>query len=84
MRLRRYWFSFAGAVDPFRLGCGLSAYDREDAFRLLRERVFKTEPIPVPSNVVEDIDVSGLDPDHVLPNIGNVTIRGVWFPKGLF
>ena len=30
----------------------------------------------------EDIDVRALDPNHVLPNIGNVTSRGIWFPLG--
>ena len=29
----------------------------------------------------EDVDLTTLDPNHVLPNIGNVTRRGVWFPN---
>jgi hypothetical protein len=33
--------------------------------------------------IQEDVDVSKLDPKHVVPNIGSVTIRGIWFPMGL-
>ena len=26
--------------------------------------------------------VDELDPNHVVPNMGNILKRGVWFPKG--
>jgi hypothetical protein len=29
---------------------------------------------------VVDVDVASLDAKHVLPNIGPVVVRGVWFP----
>jgi hypothetical protein len=32
-------------------------------------------------HVVEDVDVSQLDAGHVLPNMGDPTLRGVWFPR---
>jgi hypothetical protein len=30
---------------------------------------------------VADIDLRTLDPEHVLPNIGPVVVRGVWYPR---
>jgi hypothetical protein len=38
--------------------------------------------MPAVVQVVENVDVSTLDQKHVLPNIGDVTVRGVWFPLG--
>lgn len=83
-RLRRYWFRFLSLPphNPLQLGCGVTAYD--DAMTLLKERIFSSEAVPAIASVVEDIDVSTLDPGHVLPNIGLVTVRGIWFPLGYF
>ncbi len=60
------------------LGCGVSAWSREDALRLVAEHL-GLEP-PEPNVVVEDIDVSTLDAGHVLPNMLPPSERGVWFP----
>jgi hypothetical protein len=81
--LRRYWIGFAGADIPigFRMGCGITAFSREDAFALLL-KVWpgKGDGLTI-SNVSEDIDLTTLDQNHVLPNLGDVTKRGVWFPN---
>jgi hypothetical protein len=83
--LRRFWFEFQfpEGEGPFgtRAGCGVTAYDLEDARRLLRERVFHGE-LPPTQRVVEDVDVSTLDLGHVLPNMYAPTQRGIWFPMG--
>jgi hypothetical protein len=31
--------------------------------------------------IVPDIDIRTLDEKHVIPNIGPVVFRGVWFPR---
>lgn len=85
--LRRYWFEFVRPVEgdrrsPFSLGFGVTAWTEDDARHLLRERVFRDHPVIEIAHVQEDVDVSSLDPGHVLPNIGDPTQRGVWFPKG--
>jgi hypothetical protein len=82
--IKRFWFSFSEQPLPIGVqhGCGLSAYDYEDALGLLKDRVFEGIDLPSIDNVVEDIDVSILDSGHVLPNMGNISIRGVWFPLG--
>ena len=63
-------------------GCGVSAYDYDDALALLSERVFAGKPPPDPAEVIENIDVSQLDRSHVLPNMDDPATRGIWFPRG--
>jgi hypothetical protein len=87
MTLHRYWFKFAlGLGDPHPagvlLGCGVTAYNYDDALQVLRERVFVDQELPEIVEKVEDVDVSSLDPGHVLPNMRSPTERGVWFPRG--
>lgn len=82
--LHRYWFTFR---DPpvasfFGLGCGVTAVDREDAERLLRGAWFAAQGLPRIHDAIEDVDVRDLDAGHVLPNMGDPSIRGVWFPRG--
>jgi len=81
--LKRFWFKFEKLRQPTALnfGCGITAYGYNDAMRLLREQVFRAEPMPEILEVSQDIDVSTLDSGHVLPNIGSVVNRGVWFPR---
>jgi hypothetical protein len=82
--LRRFWFEFALSPDlppGLRLGCGVTAFDLDDARRIVRERVFRAEAPPA-VKIVEDVDVSSLDPGHVLPNMLPPNTRGVWFPLG--
>jgi hypothetical protein len=82
--LHRYWIHFPD-VPEARLyglgrGCGVTAHDLEDARALLREQLFRGEEPPPFERVIEDVDVSTLEANHVRPNIGVVTWRGVWFP----
>ena len=61
---------------------GVTALDRADAESLLAMSTFLAgRPLPAISEVVEDVDVRGLDPSHVIPNMGDPSIRGVWFPR---
>lgn len=89
--LHRYWFDFNitpnqlseyATYAGFSYGCGVTAYSLEDALQVLRQSVFGSDPLPEVAKVVEDVDVSSLDKGHVLPNMGNPTSRGVWFPIG--
>ena len=84
--LIRYWICF-GDPDNAKVTfldekcCGVTAFDEEDAMLLLRSEVFKNKPLPPIIDLVPNVDVSTLDSGHVLPNIGDVTRRGVWFPS---
>jgi len=68
--------------EVLRKGCGVTGLDEEDCWRRVRD-VFGTRPLPVFTDVVLDIDVSTLDPVHVLPLIGNPAELGVWFPMSV-
>ena len=78
--LHRYWIEFDASDAPFGMtsGCGVTAFDREDAMRLLSQAIGGSPPAAV--RVIEDVDVSTLDEGHVLPNMHPPSGRGVWFP----
>lgn len=84
--MKRYWFEFE-FIDsdiPFgtNMGCGVTAYNYDDAINLLNEKVFKSRSIPKIQKMIESVDVSTLDAGHVLPNMSSPNIRGIWFPLG--
>ncbi|NOK37964.1 hypothetical protein D7W79_18145 [Corallococcus exercitus] len=82
--LHRYWIHFPD--DAFvrsrglNHGCGVTAYSLEDARGLLQEQLFRDTPLPPFTRVIEDVDVTTLEANHIRPNIGVVTWRGIWFP----
>ena len=81
--LRRYWIHLRNA-DQFaglRMGCGVTAFDLDDALILLQTHVVGDQSLDV-ETVIEDVDVRALDPSHVLPNMGVVTRRDIWIPLG--
>jgi hypothetical protein len=84
MNLKRYWFQFQkfASPSPLTLGAGVTARSYDDALALLKDRVFAGEDVPQIVSVDENIDVSKLDDRHVLPNIGSILRRGIWFPQG--
>ncbi len=84
MKLRRFWFRFASLpkFTSLSLGCGVTARDHEDALSILGETVFSGQAIPPIREVIEDVDIAGLDQGHVVPNMEPPIFRGVWFPKG--
>ncbi len=87
MELTRYWFEFDLTLDEphpigVLIGCGVTAHNYEDAIMLLRQRVFTHDPLPTITRVVADVDISTLDADHVLPNMGIPSERGIWYPIG--
>ncbi len=82
MMLHRYWITFApsGKATSLNLGCGVTATTRGEAVEMVQEKVFPLFGERKIIGIAEDIDVSRLDPGHVLPNIGNPALKGIWFP----
>jgi hypothetical protein len=83
-KLRRFWFRFRDLPKPtpLGLGCGVTARNHDDAIDILRSTLFKSQEMPQIADVIEDVDISTLDPGHVIPNMEVPVFRGVWFPKG--
>jgi hypothetical protein len=82
--LHRFWFTFSPPPEfsSLCLGCGITAYNYADAIEILEKLVFAGRLMPKIESGIEDVDIQLLDRDHVLPNMGLVTARGVWFPLG--
>jgi hypothetical protein len=85
--MRRFWFDFDfenyyKIPNGLKIGCGVTAYNYQDAIGLMEEKIFKGKQFPTINNVVENIDVSTLDKGHILPNMKPPNMRGIWFPIG--
>ena len=84
-QLHRYWFEFEPGENTRRVGAGLgvgaTGVDRDDAERLVGELLFGGDVVPAVVAVVEEVDVRTLDEGHVQPNMGDPTVRGVWYPR---
>ena len=74
--LHRYWFDL-----PVLGGVGVTAYSLADAEFLARGACSSLGVLFNADGVVEDIDVRDLDQNHVIPNMGPVNLRGVWYPQ---
>lgn len=75
-----YWLKFSepAVSQGLGLGAGITARDPADATALARDAFGKVRISSI--DLVDD--VSSLDEGHVRPNMGNILIRGVWFPLG--
>jgi hypothetical protein len=85
LQLRRYWITFdlaghGGMAHRLQMGCGVTAHSLDEALELVRRKVLRGEPLPPVATVQENVDVSTLDADHILPNMGVCAWYGVWFP----
>jgi hypothetical protein len=75
----RFWVKFAAmAPAPFNLGVGVTARDEADAIYLTRFVVGDREI----ASVGRLDDLALLDQKHVVPNMGNAFVRGIWWPRG--
>lgn len=85
--LKRYWF-IVYPQDRFGpKNIGVSAYSKDEAKALIIDTLTRINLIEYFANlnddteVIEDIDIMQLDQNHVIPNMGIVTFKGVWFPN---
>jgi hypothetical protein len=77
--LTKYWLEFSAPTN-YGLGIGVTAYSVEDAESLLSKRLFANGQVPAfRPRVVKSLNE--LEQNHVLPNIGLIQFRGIWFPK---
>ncbi|MBX3428656.1 MAG: hypothetical protein KF779_03625 [Hyphomonadaceae bacterium] len=78
--LRRYWIRFSSpAPIGFALGCGVTAFTEDDARALVSSEL--QQALPSIESIEIEFDVSTLDVNHVVPNMGDCTQRGIWYPR---
>ena len=58
---------------------GVSAYSLGDALELLAGAGYEVDPES--ATVREGVRVGELDQNHVVPNMGVIVRRGVWYPN---
>jgi len=79
-----YWIVLKGEHQAG-LGFGITARDRDDAMSLLKEAVKVVSGPPATAEMIESWKevggVEDLDQNHVVPNMGSLLRRGVWFPN---
>ena len=88
IKLKRYWIEFeiqmASDFPPgVGHGCGLNAFNFEDALNILNEKLFFSIQMPPIKKISENVDLSTLDQNHVIPNMKAPVGRGIWFPLGV-
>jgi len=79
--LRRFWFVLPPGT-PGAFGCGVTAFSVEDSRFLIGRDMLRGGPVPQELELIEDVDVSTLDPGHVIPNMEEPVSRGIRFPRG--
>lgn len=86
--LKRYWFefdypkarlSFYGYI-PIGDCCGITAYDYDDAIKIMHRFILRENEKPIFKRVVENVDISALEDENVKYNSGVPIWRGVWYP----
>ena len=79
--LTRYWFEFVrgGQATALSRGCGITAYNLDDARRMLRQEIFPLYGDRATVRVLEGVEFASLD-ERVRLHLGNPAVRGVWFP----
>lgn len=68
-----YWITRPGTGHSL----GVTGRSAADAIDLATHAGYE---LTSPCNVAENIRAEDLDPRHVLPNIGPLMVRGVWYP----
>ena len=88
--LTRYWIEFeTNQYEDFTFNCffkrgiGVTAYNYDDAIKLLEKNIsYFEEGVQGIKSVTENIDINDLDRGHVIPNMGICSNRGIWYPQG--
>ena len=74
--LRRYWFR-TKEHDGF----GVTAFSLDDAENFINEAANRFGWNYDLLEIIEDVDVRNLDQGHIIPNMGAVNFRGIWYPN---
>jgi hypothetical protein len=73
--LSPYWIE---ATSGSLKGFGVTAYSADDAFQLLADANLPMDSGPPK---IREVGFDELDNNHVVPNMGVISRRGVWYPN---
>jgi hypothetical protein len=85
--MTRYWFILDPANPYGRHNIGVTAYAAEDALSIASDtarRLGWTDSdmeALAKAEYIANIDVRLLEQEHIIPNMGPVNIRRVWWPR---
>jgi len=80
LSLTSYWIEFLDLPEPM-LGFGVTAWSEDDALNLLESAGIDHHKRDHHYEIKAGITISDLDQLHVVPNMGPMVLRGVWFPR---
>lgn len=69
-----YWIK--SPSDQF----GVTAFSLTDALRILEDAGYSLPQDRTTLRVTERVRISDLDQSHIVPNIGPMVVRGIWYP----
>lgn len=74
--MKKYWFHCKNGIS-----IGVTSYNLADAIRIisLERDVYRMEPDF--EGIACDITLRDIDENHVVPNMGSIVNRGIWFPN---
>lgn len=61
-------------------GYGVTAFSLQDALEILRSFGFELPDDLSSLRVTPGVRFEDLDPGHVVPNMGPIVVRGLWYP----
>ena len=78
--LLTYWIEVDRNNSSFKK-IGVTAFSLDDAFNILKDQLSVNFDNDLTFEVTEDISFDELDHNHVVPNMGPISERGIWYPR---
>jgi hypothetical protein len=80
--LTAYWIVSASPRWP--AAFGVTAWSLADGLRIIQSWGYDLPDDPGLLAIKEDVKVADLDQGHIVPNMGPIVVRGLWYPfRGL-
>ena len=73
-----FWIVSGDKHGP--LGFGVTAFSLDDALRIIREFGYNLPDDISQWRITERVRVADLDQNHIVPNMGPIVVRGLWYP----
>ena len=73
-----FWIEPPGKDGP--RGFGVTAFSLADALRIIEDAGYSLPQDKNSLHIKEGVKVSDLDQSHIVPNMGPIVVRGIWYP----